>query len=197
MGSSRNASKSAPPPAAAPIARVLVATESLGCARHWCSASASSAIWRGNITCRRSRSIRSTRSQPNTSTSRPLPAWIRADVKAEVLRDSGLIGKLSVIEDQQQLQKRVRDAFAFHPWVAEVGAIRSTCLRRSTSSSNTAGRWRRSRRSTKPQFRILPVDAHGVRLPETDFSDYERRSLPRISGVAGVPSVGERWATSG
>jgi hypothetical protein len=123
----------------------------------------------------------------------PLPAWIRADVKAEVLRDSSLIGKLSVIEDHQQLQKRVRDAFAFHPWVEEVGAIKIDL----PASLDVELKYRRPVAAVetvdKSTVSYMPIDARGVRLPEGDFTDYERRSLPRISGVAGVPSVGDRW----
>jgi hypothetical protein len=122
------------------------------------------------------------------------PPWIRADVKAEVLRNSGLIGKLSVIDDHAQLQKRVRDAFAFHPWVAAVGAIQIDLpaslavelqFRQPVAAVETVD---------QATVSYLPVDASGVRLPETDFSDFERRSLPRITGVAGLPSIGDRWA---
>jgi hypothetical protein len=124
----------------------------------------------------------------------PPPAWIRADVKAEVLRDSSLLGKLSVVDDHQQLQRRVRDAFTFHPWVASVGAIQIDL----PASLGVELQYRRpvAAVETVDQATVsyLPVDALGVRLPETDFSDYERRSLPRITGVAAVPSIGDRWA---
>jgi hypothetical protein len=40
---------------------------------------------------------------------------------------------------------------------------------------------------------FLPVDEHAVRLPEGDLTNAERRYLPRITGVAGRPLVGDTW----
>ena len=123
----------------------------------------------------------------------PPPAWVRTDVKAEVLRDSGLVGNLSVIDDHQRLQQRVREAFAFHPWVAAVGRIQIDL----PASLEVELQYRRPVAAVEAVDRemvsYLPIDAAGVRLPDKDFSDYERRALPRITGVAGVPSVGDRW----
>jgi hypothetical protein len=45
----------------------------------------------------------------------------------------------------------------------------------------------------REEVSFLPIDDAGVRLPDADFSDLERRALPRISGVTGRPSVGDRW----
>jgi hypothetical protein len=123
----------------------------------------------------------------------PPPPWIRADVKAEVLRDAGLLGNLSVIDDHARLQQRVRDAFTFHPWVAAVGQIKIEL----PASLYVALEYRRPVAAVEAVDRetvsYLPIDASGVRLPDDDFSDFERRSLPRVSGVTGLPSVGERW----
>lgn len=121
------------------------------------------------------------------------PPWIRADVKAEVLRDAGLLGKLSVIDDHQHLQQRVRDAFAFHPWVSAVHQIKIDL----PASLHVELEYRRPVAAVEAVDRetvsYLPVDAAGIRLPDEDFSDFERRALPRVTGVSGVPSVGERW----
>ena len=59
----------------------------------------------------------------------PPPPWIRSDIKTEVLRDAGLVGNLSVLDDWQRLQQRVRDAFEMHPWVASVRRIDASCPR--------------------------------------------------------------------
>src|SRR5215216_5066864 len=53
----------------------------------------------------------------------PQPAWIRSDIKTQALRDSGLLGTLSVLDDWDALSRRVKDAFEFHPWVASVKRI--------------------------------------------------------------------------
>jgi hypothetical protein len=124
----------------------------------------------------------------------PPPSWIRADVKAEVLRDAALVGTLSVIDDHVRLQRRVRDAFAFHPWVAAVGQIKIGL----PASLEVELQYRQPVAAVESvdgqTVSYLPIDATGVRLPDADFSDFERRSLPRISGVAGRPSIGESWA---
>src|SRR5438132_13522252 len=41
----------------------------------------------------------------------PPPVWIRSDIKTQVLRDSGLIGTVSVLDDWDSLARRVKDAF--------------------------------------------------------------------------------------
>src|SRR6476661_7522543 len=53
----------------------------------------------------------------------PPPAWIRSDIKTQVLRDSGLTDTATVLDDWDTLTKRVRDAFGLHPWVASVERI--------------------------------------------------------------------------
>src|SRR4051812_43537319 len=42
----------------------------------------------------------------------PTPAWIHSDIKSQVLRDSGLIGTLSVLDDWDTLSRRIKEAFA-------------------------------------------------------------------------------------
>jgi hypothetical protein len=121
------------------------------------------------------------------------PAWIRSDIKTQVLRDSGLIGNVSVLDDWDTLSRRVKDAFALHPWVASVERI----TRRLPSSLDVELKYRRpiaaveSGDATGVMF--LPVDEHGIRLPEGDLTETERRYLPRVSGVQGRPLVGDVW----
>ncbi len=191
MGSSRNAAKLAPLPA--PTSRILWRP------KVWGSLAIVLAVGYGGHlawnhylpTIARHPQFQITADSVHVT---PPPHWIRADVKTEVLRDSGLLGNLSVIDDHQRLQQRVRDAFAFHPWVAAVGQIKIDLpaslevelqYRQPVAAVETVDRETAS---------YLPIDATGVRLPDADFSDYERRSLPRISGVTSLPSVGERWA---
>jgi hypothetical protein len=123
----------------------------------------------------------------------PPPPWIRSDVKSEVLQDAGLLGHLSVIDDRQHLQQRVRDAFTLHPWVASVGRIKVNL----PASLEVELQYRRPLAAVEVvdggQVMYLPVDAAGFRLPEADFTDAQRRALPRISDVTGVPSVGQPW----
>ena len=47
--------------------------------------------------------------------------------------------------------------------------------------------------SANPGATCSPIDVMGVRLPDSDFSEVERRYLPRIVGVGGQPLVGKPW----
>jgi hypothetical protein len=191
MGSTRNAAKSPPP--AAPVSRILWRP------KVWGSLAIVLAVgygghlaWRHFLpTVARHPQFQITAETIHIT---PPPQWVRADVKAEVLRDAALIGTLSVIDDHPRLQQRVRHAFAFHPWVAAVGQIKIGL----PASLDVELRYRQPIAAVESvdgqTVSYLPIDAAGVRLPDADFSDFERRSLPRISGVAGRPSIGERWA---
>jgi hypothetical protein len=123
----------------------------------------------------------------------PPPPWIRSDIKMQVLRDAGLADGISVLDDWDTLARRVKDAFEFHPWVASVERI----TKRLPPALEVELTYRRpiaaveSRDSSGVTF--LPIDERGVRLPESDLTDVERRYLPRISGVAGRPLVGDVW----
>jgi hypothetical protein len=123
----------------------------------------------------------------------PQPPWIRSDVKSQVLRDSGLANNTSVLDDWDTLAKRIKDAFELHPWVASVERI----TRKLPSSLEIELKYRRpiaAVESSDPSgVMFLPIDEHAVRLPEGDLSDIERRYLPRLSGIAGRPRVGDVW----
>jgi hypothetical protein len=123
----------------------------------------------------------------------PLPAWIRSDIKTEALRDAGLPGNLSLLEDWDTLVQRLRQAFEFHPWVKSVDRI----SRRLPSSLDIELTYRRPLAAVEVKgpggVALLPVDVAGVRLPDVDLTDAERRFLPRIVNVSGRPLIGATW----
>ncbi len=123
----------------------------------------------------------------------PPPPWIRSDIKTQALRNSGLPGTLSVLDNWDVLSRRIKDAFEFHPWVASVQRI----TRRLPSSLEIDLVYRKpiaAVESSDPSgIMYLPIDERAVRLPEGDLSEAERRYLPRISGITGRPLVGDRW----
>lgn len=123
----------------------------------------------------------------------PPPWWIRSDIKTEVLRDSGLAGTTSVLEDDDTLFRRVRDAFEFHPWVLSVRKITKGL----PSSLEVELVYRQPvaavESSDRNSVSYLPVDVYAVRLPDADMTEVERRYLPRIAGVTSRPLVGEVW----
>jgi hypothetical protein len=123
----------------------------------------------------------------------PQPPWIRSDVKAEVLRDAGLIGTVSVLDDPNVFVRRIQDAFEFHPWVAHVRGIR----KRLPAALDVELDYRRPvaavETSNGRSLTLTPIDVQGVHLPEADFTEIERRYLPRIVGTTSRPLTGETW----
>lgn len=123
----------------------------------------------------------------------PLPAWIRTDIKTDALRNAGLLGTVSALDDWELLSHRLKEAFEFHPWVAAVKRI----SRQTPTSLAIDLEYRRpiaAVESSDPNgVMFLPIDPNAVRLPEGDLSEAERRYLPRISGITGRPLVGDRW----
>jgi hypothetical protein len=123
----------------------------------------------------------------------PQPPWIRSDVKSQVLRDSGLAGNVSVLDDWDTLAKRIKDAFELHPWVASVERI----TRKLPSSLDIELKYRRPIAAVESSdlsgVKLLPIDDHAVRLPEGDLTETERLYLPRVSGITGRPRVGDVW----
>jgi hypothetical protein len=123
----------------------------------------------------------------------PPPPWIRSDIKSEVLRDAGLIGNVSVLDDWNMLAERLRDAFEMHPWVDSVVRIE----RRLPSAIDVQLTYRQPIAAVESieagGMSFLPIDEHAIRLPDVDLTETERRYLPRISGVTGRPLVGDAW----
>jgi hypothetical protein len=123
----------------------------------------------------------------------PPPPWVRSDIKTEVLRDAGLVGKLSLLDDWETLVARVRQAFESHPWIGSVARI----TRHLPNSLVIELEYRRPiaavESSSQSGIALLPIDATGARLPEADLTDAELRYLPRISQVMGRPMTGHTW----
>lgn len=120
----------------------------------------------------------------------PQPDYIRSNVKAEVVRDASLDAGLSMLDER--LTERIAEAFAYHPWVAEVKRVTKTypgkvtvelTYRRPVMMVSLAG---------SSNLDLLPVDAEGYRLPGSDFSSLEKRRFPRLVGIAALPLVGQQ-----
>ena len=120
----------------------------------------------------------------------PAPPWVRTDVRIEALRGAGLHGGLSILDPPEQLQKKLADAFAFHPWVERVGAI----TKRADGRIAIELAYRRPLAAVEtPRGELIPVDAYAVRLPGSDLADAQLRYLPRVRGIASTSLVGEAW----
>jgi hypothetical protein len=118
------------------------------------------------------------------------PAWIRADVKTEVLRNSGLANEtLSILDDD--LVERIQRAFSLHPWVAKVGRVSKS----HPAHVDVEIIYRRPVAMVEVPGGLLPVDAEGFLLPSDDFSPLAARSYPRLSGIESSPlgPTGTKW----
>jgi hypothetical protein len=123
----------------------------------------------------------------------PQPPWIpQSDVRAEVLHTPMLDGRLSIMEDD--LVKRIADAFARHPWVAKVGQVS-----KGRGWVKVVLVYRKPVCMVKlPDGGLLPVDIEAVLLPgrETgDITPTEAARYPKLWGVDCEPTglAGTRW----
>ena len=119
----------------------------------------------------------------------PPPPWIRADVKAEALKNASIDGPLSILDEG--LVERIHQAFALHPWVAQVARV----TKRHPAHVEVELIYRRPVAMVEVPGGLFPVDVEGFLLPSDDFSPLEARTYPRIRGVESSPqgSVGRPW----
>ena len=133
----------------------------------------------------------------------PAPPWIRTDIRLEALRDAGLHGDLSILDPPEQLQKRLASAFAFHPWVEQVGKITKQppnrisielAYRRPLAAVEQISSPRLN--NSRAGGQLVAVDRQGVRLPSADLTEAELRYLPRIADIGSTCLKGEVWRDS-
>jgi hypothetical protein len=134
----------------------------------------------------------------------PLPSWIHSDLAGDVVRSLSLDAPLSVLDDD--LTQRIHDAFAAQPWVAKVQRVSKQhparvrvdlIYRRPVCMVETAGGPLPGSGVTTAT-RLLPVDAHGILLPERDFIPAQREQYPRLASIPTLPPsmAGSRWPDS-
>jgi hypothetical protein len=134
---------------------------------------------------------------PEHITVTPPPDWIRADIKAEILRDLNRAGPLSLLDED--LTVRLATAFSAHPWVARVDRV----SKHFPSGVEVAVAYRVPVAMVEVQEgqALLPVDIQGVVLPTREtsgrqnFTSDEAERYPRIGEVHTMPAgpVGTRW----
>lgn len=128
----------------------------------------------------------------------PQPAWIHADVKAEVLRSAGT-AQLNLRDPQ--LVEALAAAFVLHPWVKQVVRVQKHYPAR----VNVELEYRRPVAAVEVASQnepgLLFVDATGVLLPSADFAQGQAKDFLRIvagnetpAGVYGTVWGSERIA---
>lgn len=121
----------------------------------------------------------------------PPPEWTSADVSAEVIRNTGLDGRLSTLDDS--FMSVVEDAFVLHPWIASVEKIKKLY----PDGVHVEVTYRKPvavvEMSSPQGMLLVPVDHQAVHLPAKDVPEVYKRYLPRIQNVVDRPPVGQRW----
>ena len=116
------------------------------------------------------------------------PKWIRSDVKSEAL----LLGSLSDPDIREEdLTVRMAQAFAMHPWVADVRRVSKDFPPRVAIDLT----YRRPVAMVQVREGLLPVDGTGVLLPPGDFASNDARKYPRIAIDQSMPlgAEGTPW----
>lgn len=126
---------------------------------------------------------------PENITVTPQPGWIKANVKADVLRDGSLDETLSILDDD--LVQRIATAFAVHPWVADVKRV----AKFSPPRVEVEVVYRRPVCMVEVPGGLYPVDIEGVLLPSADFTRRGARDYPRLTGIHPTTEgpVGTSW----
>ena len=115
--------------------------------------------------------------------------WVKADIRAEALRDASLDHGLPLHDPE--LANRLARAFDMHPWVRQVvkvelrhpaAALVEVLCREPAAMVGVAGG-------------LLAVDAEGVVLPSADFTAESAAAYPRLAGIESSPQgpEGARW----
>jgi hypothetical protein len=125
----------------------------------------------------------------------PPPAWIHADVKAEVAESANL-NQLDL--RHAGLVEQVSRAFASHAWVAQVVRVE----KRYPAQVIVELQYRRPAAAvevtSQGQAGLLFVDAEGVLLPSADFASNQGDEYPRIAvGQSSPAGYGLPWGDEG
>lgn len=115
------------------------------------------------------------------------PDWVRGDLVGEVQKIAGLPDTLNTLDET--LSRQLHDAFAMHPWVAEVTEVRVT----RPSTIRISLKYREPVAAVHTTRSLESVDRDGVLLPAARLPDSE--SLLTITGIRSTPTgpAGTRW----
>jgi hypothetical protein len=122
------------------------------------------------------------------------PAWIPADIRAEVFQDAGWQQQPpSILETD--LTVRVAQAFEQHTWVAKVTRVTKHHPARVVVDLQYRRPVAMVEVDYQGQSGLLPVDNLGVLLPPEDFKAEDAVTFPRITVDYNGPegSVGTPW----
>lgn len=118
------------------------------------------------------------------------PYWVPHDLIENVIQRAGFPDEMSLLDDE--LTENVAQAFAQHPWVAEVQEVRKASF---PSRLNVTLVYRVPVAMIEKRTGLYPVDANGILLPTEDFSLSDTADYLKIAGVRSVPPSiqGDAW----
>ncbi|MEM8943975.1 MAG: hypothetical protein AAGD11_02245 [Planctomycetota bacterium] len=121
-----------------------------------------------------------------------LPEWIVGEVCEDAVRNAGIAGRVSVLDDA--FAQVIEDAFVLHPWIESVTQI----TKRYPAGVHVDVNYRRPvavvELVNQNVVQLVPIDRYGVHLPPLDVPNIRKRHLPRIGGIVERPPVGQQWA---
>jgi hypothetical protein len=124
----------------------------------------------------------------------PAPAWIHADVRAEVVKTASL-DRLDLHD--RELVTRLAQAFALHPWVGKVSRVE----KRFPGQVLVTLEYRRPvavvEIADAGKGGLLFIDAGSVLLPSKDFAPGQAKDFLRIAAGHSAPAsvYGEPWGS--
>jgi hypothetical protein len=121
----------------------------------------------------------------------PPPAWLKANVAAQALEDSGLSGSLSLID--AKLLSRLVEALELHPWIDRVTRVEKRYPALVIADVTYRLPFAAAESRGDDRVMLCPVDAAGVRLPASDVPTDILVRLPRIVEAAQLPLVGQAF----
>jgi hypothetical protein len=120
------------------------------------------------------------------------PAWIRANVKEEVMRD-GNLAAVNLLDPQATM--RVARACEVHTWVADVRRVRKQYPSRLVVELEYRKPVAMVEVKMGEERGLLPIDGRGVLLPPQDFTSEQCRDFLRLAAGETYPAgpAGTAW----
>lgn len=117
------------------------------------------------------------------------PAWVPKEWVTQAWTRADLPDSLSALDSETP--RRLFDALADHPWVAEVARVEL----RGTGRARVTVRYRQPVALIEVKGGVFPVDAEAVLLPSEDFTLEAVSDYPLIQGVWSLPKgpAGTPW----